>query len=336
MMKSCRTVANQFRSAKTRCRCAAIAITTCLAAANTQSADAASITMSAANASWLNAATWSDTSVPSLANDYFTAVTGNNFLRTSPAATTAGGNANFTGNSLTVIAGTKLLFKQIGGETASINGGAGNLTLDGQGNAFNGVQLAPNGAQAGLTMTLDVNQLVIASNSVIETGSTTGNATVLIDGILTGPGNLTFQRQGNNADANDSDLSTVVSIASVGAYTGNILVTRDTTLDFNSDHVFAGSLSLTDGPNDSSGAGLIDLAQLRVDQILEFKLVQSAGAYILPGSYSGASLVGLNATLGKSYFVDGGGTLIVRVPEPASIAMFGIGVVGVLVGRLRK
>jgi PEP-CTERM motif len=301
----------------------------CIAAGFANYANAANITMTTANVSWLNAATWSDTLAPSITNDYFTAVTGNNFLRTSPAGTTVGGNADFTGNSLTVVAGTKLLYKQVGGETASVNGGAGNATLDGQANAFNGIQFAPNGAQTGTTMTFDVSDLAVASDSTIESGGTTSNATVLIDGNLTGSGNLTLQRQ--SGGGNDTALNTTFSIASVGAYTGNLLVTRDTTLDFNSDHVFAGSLSLTDGPD-----LLTDLAILNVDQRLEFQSVLGGGTYVAPGSYSGAALSALNVTLGQTYFVDGGGTLVVRVPEPASIALFGLGALGTLGFVLRR
>jgi hypothetical protein len=298
-------------------------------------ASAANITMVTANQSWLNAAVWSDNMAPSTTNDYFTAVTGNNFLRTSSAGGSAGGNADFTGNSLTVVAGTKLLYKQIGGETAAINGGAGDLTLDGQANAFNGIQLAPNGSQTGTTLTLDINQLAIASDSTIEAGGTTGNATVLLDAILTGAGNLTFQRQGNNGDGNDTDLNTTISVASVSGYTGNILVTRDTTLDFNSNHVFPGSLSLVSGPDDNSGAGLMDLALLNVDQRLEFESVRGDGTFVDPGSYSGNELVALNTTLGGTFFVDGGGTLVVRVPEPISIALVGLGGLGLLLVRRR-
>jgi hypothetical protein len=297
--------------------------------------------MATGNVSWLNAATWSDSAVPSVTNDYFTvtSMSGNSrFLRTSPAGGTAGGNADFTGNSLTIVPNSKLLFKQVAGETASVNGGAGDLTLDGQGNAFNGIQVAPNNPVGIGTMTLDVNQLVIASNSVIEAGGTTASATearvVLIDGILTGLGNLTLQRQGTNNDGNDTNVNTFMSIASVGAFTGDILVIRDTTLDFNADHAFAGSLALVDGPD--SGPTTFDLAQLNVDQRLEFHSVQGGGWQVPSGTYSGASLSALNVLLEQTYFLDGGGTLVVRVPEPASFALMCLGGLGVLCRRKRR
>lgn len=333
MMVNGLAFANRLRLAKIGSGVAAVTMATWLACGPVQTAKAANITMVAANASWLNAATWSDNAIPSSTNDYFTAVTGSNFLRTSPAAGTVGGNADFTGNSLTVVAGTKLLYKQVGGETASVNGGAGDLTLDGQGNAFNGIQLAPNGSQSGTTMTLDANQLIVASDSVVEAGQTTGNGTVLLDAVLTGTGNLTFQRQGTNGDGNDTDVSTTIAVASVGAYSGNVLVTRDTILDFNADHVFSGSLTLLPGPDDNSGAGLMDLAQLNVDQRLEFQSVKIGDSFVPAGMYSGNDLLTLNTNAGLDFFVDGGGTLIVNVPEPTSTAALVIGFFAMLMVR---
>ena len=319
-------------------RCLGImALAVVMAGSSPKSVIAANISMAAANGSWLNAATWSDNAAPTTTNDYSTAVVGNNFLRTSPVGGTAGGNADFTGNSLTVVSGTKLLYKQVAGQTASINGGGGNLILDGQGAAFNGIQLAPNNPVGAGSLLLDANQLIIASDSTIEAGSTTAHATeartVVIDAILAGSGNLSVIRQGNNADGNDTDIPTFISIASVGAFTGNILVGRDTRLDFNSDHVFAGSLSLIAGPDDGSGSGLIDLSQLNVDQALSFHTVSGNGAFAASGTYSGASLLALNTALGGNYFLDGGGSLTVLVPEPATMALLGFGAISLLFGR---
>jgi hypothetical protein len=263
-------------------------------------APAAVIEQTVDNQSWLNAVWGSPAAAPTTANDYVTALVGTNLVRTSPAGGVAGGDADFTGNSLTVVTGTRLLMKQENGQTAAINGGGGDLVMSG--GRLSG---APNSGSNNIT--LDVHQLVISSNSHIDLAASA--ATLTIDGTLTGPGDLLIDYEsGSNADGR------AVSFASVSGYTGAIVVNDGVDIDFGADCTFSKSMTL--------GSGSV----LHVDQTLTFGggLFDGVNGAVAEGVYSGAAL----AALGANY-TDGGGTLVVSeapgVPDAGTIHVYLLG-----------
>ncbi|WP_411847269.1 hypothetical protein AAFN60_07715 [Roseibacillus persicicus] len=253
---------------------------------------AADVTMDEANQSWLNANVWDDDAAPSDTNDYFTAIVGNAIMRTSPVNTTGPGNADFPGNSLTVVSGTRLLIKQGGTETVSIRNGAGDLFVDGGRVSFGGNP----GANSPI---LDVNQFVVTEGvgSVVDINNTI--VTAVIDGILTGTGILTINYENTGSSAGRT--VTITEVDETG-FTGEILVQEGLILDFGSDVNFAGLVEL------------FDTAILNVDQTLTFadgKLYDPVNGEVPAGTYSGSLL----SSLGANY-ADGGGTIIVGTGTP--------------------
>jgi|GEM_PF-4624572 len=246
------------------------------------------VTMVTANESWLNPNVWSDNAAPSVANDYFTAVTGNNVLRSSPEGTTAGGSTDFPGNSLTVIAGTRFALKQEDGETAAINGGAGNLILDG-----GRVSFGPNNGDHNPTLDVNEFRVTTTAGALLDVNLSTVLSTV--DGTLIGDGDLLIDFE----NAPPSTGRTISFAAVDPTYSGKITVTEGMILDFGSDVDFTaagGSLELT------------DTAQLNVDQNITIdggKLVDANG-FVSGGVYTGTDITDLGPN-----FADGGGTLTV-------------------------
>ncbi len=265
--------------------------------AMTVSASAATYTQTVDNQSWLNAVWGSPAAAPSAGNDYVTAdlVSGEGILRTSPVGSTGGGNATFPGTSVTVVPGVRFLAKQVEGETASINGGSGDLIVQ----SNNRISFAPNGNSIySGAATLDVGFLNYTDpgvgQSIFDIGGQLND--VHVAGTLTGPGNVTFQ-----AEYGTDTFAHLITIDAVSAYSGDIIVNHYIQLDFNGDCTFSGSMSLNDN------------STLVVDQTLAIGSGQltANGVTIADGTYSGSALTALGAR-----FADGGGALVVGAADP--------------------
>jgi N-acetylneuraminic acid mutarotase len=240
------------------------------------------ITQTVNNQSWLNPVWGTGPETPTFGINYVMAP---GILRTSPAGSTNDGSAHFPGNSVTVVNASRFLIKQHGGQTASINGGFGNLIAE----AGSRISFAGNWyPSGGGVITLDVGKLIVNGNTQIDMNDAGRNN--LVAGTLTGTGDLVFQKEKENERC-------LMRFGDIDGYTGNITVKNLINLDFDVDYIFSGRLTL-----DSGGA-------LVVDRTLTFdsgKLVAS-GITIPNGTYSGGSLTGLGSS-----FINGGGTLIVR------------------------
>ncbi len=242
---------------------------------------AATITQTVGNIDW-NADIWgTSAAAPTTGNDYVTA-TGVSGDRIRIGAD--GNSSTFGGDSLTVVSGTRALVKLTDGTTATVNG---DLVLDG-----GWLSLAPNSGNG--TSTLDVTQLRVDSAS--EIGIAQSAQTLVIDGILTGSGNITLTYDDGTAGGGRK-----VVFNSISGYTGAIDVTEGMAIEFGVDYVFANSLNL--------GAGSVftvahtftfDAGNLTID-----------GVAIAGGTYAGGSLAALGAN-----FDDAGGTLVIEAAEP--------------------
>lgn len=193
-------------------------------------------------------------------------------------------DSTFGGDSLKVVTGTKAVLKTEHGHTSTI---PGYLILDGG-------SLIHQPGSGTHHVTLDALILSVTVNGgFIAVGSDSWRLS--IDAVLTGIGDLTL-RYNSGTDANERR----VSFGLVGDYTGDISVTENVTIDFGTDHDFAGKLTLT---GDST---------LNVDQTLTFaygNLVDPINGSVASGSYSGTTLSDLGAN-----YSDSGGTLIVEAP----------------------
>lgn len=269
-------------------------------------AHSATIVQTVGNLDW-NSAVWGTPSAtPTAGNDYVTAtgVTSNN-VRLSASGT----GTTFNGGSLKVVAGTTALLKNIN-STSKING---TFTLDG-----GTINHGPNGSGSdNLAATLDVTGFSVTSASIITIGNAGGNLSITAP--LSGSGDLSFQ-------ATNSQTVDIVSFAGISGYTGAISLGS------------AGALSLSFGTTNytfSNSLGILGTSVLRVNsgQTLTFtqgQLTDPTNGTVAAGSYTGSGLT----ALGANYF-DGGGTIVVLVPEPSGALLGLLGSV-LLLRRKRK
>jgi hypothetical protein len=251
---------------------------------------AATITMTASNVSWLNPMWGTPAATPIAGNDYVMAYVGTTnpgVMRVSPYNSTGNGNTSFPGNSITVENQCRFLMKQYGGETVTINGGSGNLIV----NAGGRISLAGNNPGAAGTVTLDIGQLNVTGNCLVDMNNAASG--LLVSGTLTGAGPMTIQKEASNT------ARSFATFANVSNYTGDITVGTYIDLGFGVNCVFPGTLTLNSN------------STLKVDHTLTFQRILINGAPVEAGTYSGSSLTALNSSLGATYLVDGGGTLTV-------------------------
>lgn len=247
------------------------------------------ITQTVSNVDW-NSAMWgAGPDAPTSGNDYVTAIGGNDIVRIGAAGT----SSIFGGDSLTGIAGTRILSKLQDGQTGTING---DLTLAGGRLSF-----APNGA--GNNSILDFVNLAVTANSQIDVGASTLVSTV--DATLTGSGDILFLLENAPTAALYDQYITFTDIS---GYTGALTVTDEFGLEFGVSHLFANTLTLQDADS---------FLIVNAGQTLSFTnggLVDANGT-VAPGTYSGATLDALGAN-----YLNNGGTVVV-IPEPSSIAL---------------
>ena len=242
---------------------------------------ASAIDQTVGNQSWLNAVWGSPAVAPVTGYPYASA---NGFiLRSSPEGSLAGGDSDFPGDTLTIVEGTLFLLKQTSGQVASLDSGSGNLILDG-----GRITAGPNSGSNSVT--LDVNQLILQTNSTIELNNAA--ATLTIDGTLTGPGGLTLK----DGDGSDAGARKVIFTA-VSDFTGSLDITESVDIEFGSNYDFTNTFSLSSG------------SVFTVNQTFRFfaeDLTDPTNGEVAPGTYTGASLTALGAN-----YVDGGGAIIV-------------------------
>lgn len=251
-------------------------------------ARAADITQTVDNKSWLDPIWGSPAAVATAGNNYIS-ITGSttNVVRSSPAGSTTNGTTDFPGDTLTIPSGSRLVLKQTGAETATLQGGAGNLVLNG-----GRLSLGPNGT--GSNGSLILNELTISGTGA-RIDFNTGSLGFPIYGTLRGAGDVLINYESGSATGR------FVSFDAVSDYTGTITVGNAMGLDFNSDHDFSG------------GVILQGTAFLNVDQDLTFKfplLTDPTNGPVPVGDYSGDAL----SALGFNY-ADAGGTLHVVLAD---------------------
>jgi hypothetical protein len=269
------------------------AVATAITAA---SADAALIIQTSTNSSsqdWNTPGSWSDNAAPISANDYQTA--DGLILRGGPSQ---GGASTFGGGSLEVVSGSRLLMKNRGNTTSTING---NLTISG-----GLVDLGPNSGGVG-SGTLAVNNLIVSgTGSRLEVDVQGREFT--IDGTLTGSGDLTFTSNSNSASGG------TISIAGISNFFGAINLSSNANglnLVFGTSYTFSNSFTMDEG----------SVLNLNSGQTLTFDagdLVDPFNGAVAVGTYSGATLDALGAN-----YANNGGTLVV-IPEPSAAALAGL------------
>ena len=238
--------------------------------------------------SWLNPIWGFRMEAPAAGNNYVSADLGSmHLVRSSPAGTTAGGNAAFPGDSLTVVPGTRFLVKQIAGETATLGGGSGTLNL--LSDAW--LHFGGNGGANTGTATLDLGSLNLIGPARISVNN--GVSEAHIAGTLTGTGDAAF--------ANDNpDVQRTFTIDAFDNYTGNISIADRITLNLESDVDFPGILNLT------ASTARLNLSAGVTLTFRESKLIAN-GTVIAAGMYAGDALDDLNSTLGTALFPNLGG-----------------------------
>ncbi|MGJ8677947.1 MAG: S8 family peptidase [Akkermansiaceae bacterium] len=254
------------------------------------------VTMDEGNQSWLNANVWDNDLAPSAEFDYVLATVEDRTMRSSPEGGTAGGTADFLGNSLTVPANTRFLLKQQS-ETASVRSGLGDLILDG-----GQVSFAPNSSGSPVLDVADFYVSAAPGSSLGIADTIRDGRRAILDGRLTGPGNLLVQLEDGGGALRNGILA--ISEVDGTGYTGKLTVSGrgavgNVLLDFDSDVLLLGGAALE----------LIGNGILMVDQLIAFregKLSDPVNGIVPPGIYSGATL----AALGANY-VDAGGAIVV-------------------------
>ncbi len=243
--------------------------------------NAADITMTVSNIDW-NAAMWdTPAAAPTTGNDYFTAVVGANLFRISAD----GSDSTFLGDSITTIQGTRALVKLTDGGTAIIDG---DFILEGGVLSYGPGSGAP-------TATLQVEDFVVSS-----TGSTINVNNVasrfIIDGTLTGSGDLTIDKELDGDTSNST-----VEFTRIDDFTGPLTVADGMDLDFGqASYEFTNQVSLGEG----------SVLTINDGQTLTFtrgQLLGSNDSIIPVGVYADTALNDLEN------FADNGGTLVVKL-----------------------
>ncbi|MBB5353607.1 hypothetical protein HNR46_003868 [Haloferula luteola] len=214
---------------------------------------------------------------PTAGNDYVSAigVTNDRFRICAD-----GLDGTFGGDSITVVAGSRALMKNQGGTTATL---LGPMTLDGARFSY-----APNADSDGTFVVTEFR--VTGEGAYIDVSNRA--MTLDITGPIAGDGDLLIEYElaGNSTFG-------VVSFGGNAGYTGDLSVIDGMGINFTSDSVFEGGLSL-------SGS-----AYLIVDHTLTFREgdLVAEGVVIPSGTYDGAALFDLGIN-----FLDGGGTVVVE------------------------
>jgi len=233
---------------------------------------------------WTTATDWYD--APTGGSNSGTVFGGNDFYSNGfTLRTSSDGTGPTLGNSgTTLYLNSKLVLRRNGAMAVA------NLVTTGTANLAVG--------NGGTTPTLTTVSLTNNAAMTINGDGTTGRTLYFNIGTLAGAGNISL----GNA------VNLYLNVTSAKSFTGNISWSDASILNFNSDLISGGGLSL-------SGS-----AQINLDQNVKFASLSIGGTQLAPGTYS---FDYLNSHY-DSYFVDGGSGSI-TVPEPASLGLVALG-----------
>ena len=257
------------------------------------------IPLSGDNQSWLNPV-WME-EVPQSGSNYVSAALASQprpTIRTSPAGSTADGDADFPGESLRIISGTKFLIKQESNQSLQINGGKGELVLDG-----GTLHFGPNNNIN--TVVFEMARMEVRSSSIIELALK--GRDLILNGVLSGDGNLMLRELSNG----DAQSPPSVTFGQVSDYTGALVVSKGMVVSCLENSTFSGVVTLQDRSKFSVRAG----------QTITFDGgVRVGRSFLPPGSYSGKELSGLSGS-----FINNGGTIEVAAVSLVKIRVYLLG-----------
>jgi hypothetical protein len=191
------------------------------------------------------------------------------------------------------------------------------------------------------------NDLILLGDALIALGRSTSahHETRTWNGTISGTGLLTIHSTNNNAlfltntnswsggllagGSESENKSERIKAQAVGALgTGDVQMDTGVSLFFDADEVMANAATLTlNGTKSSRDPAFLVLADNTNTSVSGFVV---NGTSMLPGVYDSSS--GLLDLSGNN-LISGGGTLTVIIPEPASIALVGLGGLAMLARR---